>query len=394
MRRPRFKIQGQTAYYHCVSRVVNREFVLGPAEKEQFIRFMRIYEGLYGLRVVAYCVMSNHFHLLVEVPEKPADEELPSDEALITHVKKWLGEGKATVLAEELNRYRSQGNDEAAEALRERWFARMWDISRFMKVLKQRFTQWFNGRHNRRGTLWEDRFKSVLVEGKGQALKTIAAYIDLNPVRAKICEDPKEYRWCSYAEAVAGGKLAKEGYAFLNSFEVVSDGAVYEKDERGRKSGLEVIEAEDNEERLHRRGKKPQVLEKKDQSVLTSLEAYRCFLFGIPESAVLQEEERQREKSGGRVHIYRARISREKALEVLQDGGKLKRSDYLRCRVRYFCDGAAIGSKEFVEGVFKEAKNLFHEKRSSGARPLRGLETVPKPERLYNLRQLQKSVVS
>jgi hypothetical protein len=38
-------------------------------------------------------------------------------------------------------------------------------------VVKQRFTQWFNGRHRRRGTLWEDRFRSVLVEGKGQALR-------------------------------------------------------------------------------------------------------------------------------------------------------------------------------------------------------------------------------
>ena len=56
-----------------------------------------------------------------------------------------------------------------------------------MKVLKQRFTQWFNGRHARRRTLWEDRFRSVLVEGKGQALRAMAANIDLNPVRAKIC---------------------------------------------------------------------------------------------------------------------------------------------------------------------------------------------------------------
>ncbi len=62
----------------------------------------------------------------------------------------------------------------------------MWDISAFMKTLKQRFSQWFNGRHKCRGTLWEDRFRSALVEGKGNALRAMAAYIDLNPVRAKI----------------------------------------------------------------------------------------------------------------------------------------------------------------------------------------------------------------
>ena len=47
----------------------------------------------------------------------------------------------------------------------------------------QRFTQWFNGTHKRTGTLWEDRFKSVIVED-GIAAKTMAAYIDLNPMRA------------------------------------------------------------------------------------------------------------------------------------------------------------------------------------------------------------------
>lgn len=43
--------------------------------------------------------------------------------------------------------------------------------------------------------MWEDRFRSVLVEGRGHALRTMAAYIDLNPVRAGLCEDPKDYRW-------------------------------------------------------------------------------------------------------------------------------------------------------------------------------------------------------
>jgi hypothetical protein len=52
------------------------------------------------------------------------------------------------------------------------------------------------------GTLWEGRFKSVLVEGTGQTLSTMAAYIDLNPVRAGIVKDPADYRWSGYAEAV------------------------------------------------------------------------------------------------------------------------------------------------------------------------------------------------
>ena len=74
-----------------------------------------------------------------------------------------------------------------------------------MKGLLQRFTQWFNRAHTRTGTLWEDRFKSVIVED-GVAARTISAYIDLNPVRAGMLKDPADYRWSSYGEALGGGK--------------------------------------------------------------------------------------------------------------------------------------------------------------------------------------------
>jgi hypothetical protein len=56
-----------------------------------------------------------------------------------------------------------------------------------------------------------DRFKSVLVEGKGEALRTMAAYIDLNAVRAGLVKDPKDYRWCGYAEALGGSRRAQRG---------------------------------------------------------------------------------------------------------------------------------------------------------------------------------------
>ena len=59
--------------------------------------------------------------------------------------------------------------------------------------------------------LWADRFKSVLLEG-GEALAAVAAYIELNPVRAGLCTDPKDYRYCVFAEALAkGSSLARQG---------------------------------------------------------------------------------------------------------------------------------------------------------------------------------------
>src|SRR5690606_30232061 len=87
---------------------------------------------------------------------------------------------------------------------------RFCDLSAFVKELKERFSRWFNKHHERRGTLWMERFKSVLVED-GDALRTMALYIDLNPVRAGLVEDPKDYRWTGYGEASGGSKRARRG---------------------------------------------------------------------------------------------------------------------------------------------------------------------------------------
>jgi len=81
--------------------------------------------------------------------------------------------------------FRERKQDAAAAEYRERIMARMWDISAFMKLLNQRFTKWFNGQRKRKGTLWEERFKSVLIEG-GEGYATMAAFIDQNPVRTNI----------------------------------------------------------------------------------------------------------------------------------------------------------------------------------------------------------------
>ena len=361
MRRPRLKAPAflPVAYYHVVSRIVNRDFVLGEEEKDKLIEYMRLYERFGGLRVISYCIMSNHFHILVEVPQRPDAAALPSDAGLIAHVRSCLGDKLANDLEWQLELHRKQENTSAAEELREKWFCRMWDVSAFMKVLKQRFSQWFNGRHARRGTLWEDRFRSVLVEGKGQALRAMAAYIDLNPVRAKICDDPKDYRWCGYAEAVAGGKEAREAreaVAFLASLNPHG-------------------------------GMRPEAAGKLKPT--EALRRWRCHLFGIPESETRQMQEAAK---GDMAAIYRDRIPREKALEVLARGGKLSQADYLRCKVRYFSDGAVIGGKAFVEEMFAAFRDRFGPKRKDGARPMRGLAGDKKEDRLFNFRQLRTGV--
>ena len=212
MKRRRRKVEGQTAYYHLMSRTVNGEALFGSREREVLRKMIWQVADFSGIRVVTYAVMNNNFHLLVEVPfvDSISDEELVRRyQRLYPHPTPWQ-----PMTVEVLKHHLQTRSLEGAE-LRKMITRRMHDISWFMKTLKHRFSFWFNRSRERFGPLWSDRFKSVLVEGDQWALRTVAAYIDLNPVRAGIVDDPKDYRYCGYGEAVAGSPMARKGLSIL-----------------------------------------------------------------------------------------------------------------------------------------------------------------------------------
>ena len=196
-----------TSYYHVMSRVVDRRFIFGKLEKEVFRDFMRRQARFAGIEILTYVCMSNHFHILMRVPRAEAidDQELERRLSAIHPPK------RAKALIEQIKEHEQDGNMELAEELRGRYHARMYNLAAFMKELKQRFSSWYNRRNQRRGTLWEERYKSVLVEGAGHPLLTMAAYIDLNAVRAGIHPEPAQYRFCGYGEALAGNGQARAG---------------------------------------------------------------------------------------------------------------------------------------------------------------------------------------
>jgi REP element-mobilizing transposase RayT len=310
-------LRGKPAIYHCISRVVDRRFVFGVREKEKFVALMRLYERFCQVRVLGFCVMSNHFHILLEVPAAPEGRGRDwSDARLLDHLSILYPEEKLAEIRWWLEHYRSQKNDAAAEQLRESYFRRMWDLSEFMKPLKQCFTRWFNTEHERRGTLWEERFKSVLVED-GQAARVMAAYIDLNPVRAGMVEDPKDYRWCSYGEAVGGNERSREGIQRV-MFESAAAWA-------------------------------------SEEMALGVLTNWREAVKGYRE--VLYAYSRR-----GAVHPADAEMDPSMA-EAL--GG----------RVRQFIDGMAFGRQSFVDAVFRLTRDSFGPNRRDGARKLRGVAT-------------------
>lgn len=339
MRQPRLKVPADrpVGYYHCLSRVVDRHFIFEEPEKEHFVKLMREYEAFCEVEVLTHSVMSNHFHLLLAVPKKPDD--LPTAETILAKLEQLSGHNDAKRLRQQVERCR-QAKDQAGEdKLLARYHQRMWDVSAYMKLVKQRFTQWYNRGHQRKGTLWEERFRSVVVEGSGEALAAVAAYIDLNSVRARLNEDPKDYRWSGYGAAVAG-------------------------DQRAR-LGLQAI---------------VRALQKGQEASLTeSLEIYRMHLY--------RTGDEQQESVGPDGETVRGAFGHEEVMKVLAAKGKLPLASYVRCRVRYFSDGAVLGSREFVNEMFTHYRKHFGAKRKDGARRLRGLETE-----LYALRDLRIGV--
>ncbi|NCD33462.1 MAG: transposase [Spartobacteria bacterium] len=206
MRRKRIKRE-RLAYYHCMTRVVGRQMLLGEAEKKHMRWLIRKVEGFTGVRVLTYALMTNHIHLLLEEPDRECDV---SDELLMQRMKSLYSEGEMAEIEARWINWQTQNNNQAIAEDKRRYTRRMHDISEFMKTLKHRFSFWYNRLNNRKGTLWSERFKSVLVEG-GEALCAVAAYIELNPVRAGLVKDPALYCFCGYGDAVAGSGQAQNG---------------------------------------------------------------------------------------------------------------------------------------------------------------------------------------
>jgi REP element-mobilizing transposase RayT len=339
--------------YHVMSRTAGGEMVFGDTEKEAFRRLMWRMAKFSGVEVLTYAVMGNHFHLLVKVPERAKFlkrfEGEGGEERLLGHLSLLYSKAFLVSLRQELARVREAGREAEVQLILDAFRKRFCDLSCFVKELKERFSRWFNKHHSRRGTLWMDRFKSVLVED-GEALRTMALYIDLNPVRAGLVEDPKDYRWTGYGEACGGSKRARRGLC------------------RVMEAPLDSWE--------ERRGE------------LTPGEAYRCWLFGEG----MEAERRGLDASGRLMSALPSKkegFSKERVEAVLKSGGKLSRADLLRCRVRWFSDGLAIGSKGFVEGVFKGCREFFGTGRKTGARRVREDANGS----LHALRELKKTPV-
>ncbi|OYW70958.1 MAG: hypothetical protein B7Z37_29125 [Verrucomicrobia bacterium 12-59-8] len=162
--------------YHVMSRTCGGEVFFDEVEKEALRRVIWRMAEFSGIKVVTYCIMKNHFHLLAEVPHRETwlqrFEGADGEARLMEHLSVLYSRTYVGLLRDELNDLRARGltalADQRIEALKKRFC----DLSLFVKEVKERFSRWYNKRHGRRGTLWMDRFKSVLVEGKGEVCRS------------------------------------------------------------------------------------------------------------------------------------------------------------------------------------------------------------------------------
>jgi putative transposase len=140
------RIEFPGALYHVTSRGNARQSVfLSDEDRRRFLELLGMVVDRFHWNCHAYCLMDNHYHLMIETPE---------------------------------------GN-----------------LSRGMRQLNGIYTQKFNWSHQRTGHVFQGRFKAILVE-KDSYLLELSRYVVLNPVRAKIVENPEDWPWSSFCATI------------------------------------------------------------------------------------------------------------------------------------------------------------------------------------------------
>ena len=229
-RRVKSMVEG-TARYHLISRACNRQFLFRKARtKDRLAELVKKAAEFSGIELEAFAVMDNHFHVLCTVVRTG---EKVSEAEVIRRVRILKGDRAADRLAERCEELTAAGFDATLEAELDRYRARMNDISEFMKTAKELFAIWFNREYDYSGSVWNGVYKSTMVED-GEYFARCRRYIVLNPVRAGVVCQAKDYRWvwqrkASETEVFSGCLPAEAG--LVRRVAQISEGKIYGSDE-------------------------------------------------------------------------------------------------------------------------------------------------------------------
>jgi hypothetical protein len=184
-----------TSYYHCVCRCVRRAFLCGDDNvtgknfdhrKQWVVDRLKVLTDLFAIDVCAYAVMSNHYHLVLHIDAARAADW--TEQAVI---KRWgTLFGVPLIVPRYVRGEAGKAESRKAQALIELWRQRLSDLSWFMRCLNEGLAREANKEDHCKGRFWEGRFKSQALLDEA-ALLTCMAYVDLNPIRAGICDSPE-----------------------------------------------------------------------------------------------------------------------------------------------------------------------------------------------------------
>jgi len=200
-----------TPYYHCVSRCVRRAFLCGTdaysgrsyEHRRQWVEErIHLLASLFAVDVCAYAVMSNHLHLVLHINTAKAESLSDWDVA-----ERWMSLYRGTPLTQKFLKGEPLDDAEwmATKSLLDKWRLRLRSISWFMKALNEPIARRANAEDQCTGAFWEARFSSqALLDEK--ALIACMAYVDLNPIRAKMADTPENSEHTSIKKRIETAK--------------------------------------------------------------------------------------------------------------------------------------------------------------------------------------------
>jgi len=186
--------EAEELIHHVTSRVSMDQPLITEEARDEFERQLKIGAKFTGIKILAYVIMPDHFHFLLAVPTQ--QPKLLEEKEFFRRVGPTL---PRDALADLRSKWKVASRRKQLE-LQKPFFYRMHSLPEFMKNLVHKMTCFINRLHGRRGTLWQSRFRSSIIE-EGFTAKAVSAYLHANSVRAGLATDPREYEWSSFSKA-------------------------------------------------------------------------------------------------------------------------------------------------------------------------------------------------
>jgi len=206
-----YRVKDDNTVHHITSRIAHKVFFLHEDERNDLIEMLRRAAQFSGIQLLAWCIMTNHFHFLVHLPPRMQVD----DDEVLARVTVLKGKSARRAIDAMLSNWRQQGDETAIKDWFNRQRNRMYDVGAFMKIVKQWFTEEYNRRQSHAGTLWEAAYFDRVIECKTSEIAKCAGYVHLNPIRAAACAGYADYPWSSFSALAKGDDIALAGMRFI-----------------------------------------------------------------------------------------------------------------------------------------------------------------------------------